>query len=339
MEYESSDREEGELSGEEGEPSLPPHKIDLLCPPELYQRVLVKSAAALDLEVSPVSSGPNDPSSRVKSNRQGSSKPLVVPFPEQLDKVFASEWGRPMSSKHSARFFDKRYTLPAPIMDKLRVPVVDGPVVALCSPALLPSEGEGGPKESCDKRIDLALLRNFEASSQGFRVAVTNSIFSRAAYIWAEELASDPSLPGRVRSSLKKIALATAASADCAYDSLELAGRSMATGVVARRNVWLSQWQGDAGSATRLVSSPFKGQKLFGESLEPLLVEDKDKRKVLLSSKKEAPKKTPSFRPSGFRSRDGWTRSKPKWGKGKAPFKSRQGTSNSSQGTKGTKEQ
>lgn len=36
-------------------------------------------------------------------------------------------------------------------MDKLEVPVVDGPVVSLCSPALLPSEGKGGPKESCDK--------------------------------------------------------------------------------------------------------------------------------------------------------------------------------------------
>lgn len=170
-------------------------------------------------------------------------------------------------------------------------------------------------------------------------MAVTNSVFSRPAHVWAEELASDSSLPGRVRSSLKKMALATAASADCAYDSLELAGRSMATGVVARRNVWLRHWQGDAGSAARLVSSSFKGEKLVGESLEPLLVEDKDKRKVLVSTKKEAPKKSRSFRPSGFRPRDGCSRAKPKWRKGKTPFKARSGLSNSSQGAKATKEQ
>lgn len=56
--------------------------------------------------------------------------------------------------------------------------VVDGPVVSLCSPALLPSEGEAGPKESCDKRINTALRRNFKALSQSFRLSVANSIFS-----------------------------------------------------------------------------------------------------------------------------------------------------------------
>lgn len=126
--------------------------------------------------------------------------------------------------------------LPEAIMQKIRVPVVDSPVVSLCSLALLPSEGEVGPKESCDKRIDTALKRSFQASSQGFRVSEANSIFSWAAYRWAEDLVSGTSLPARVRSSLKMIALASTASANCAFDSLELSSRVMAMGVVARRN-------------------------------------------------------------------------------------------------------
>lgn len=103
------------------------------CAPELYPRVLSKSAAAMDREVSMTSSRANDPSSKAKSFRQGSTKPLVVPFPEQLEKVYSSEWERPMSTRHKSRFLDK-HILPESFMNKIRVPVVDCPVVSLCSP-------------------------------------------------------------------------------------------------------------------------------------------------------------------------------------------------------------
>lgn len=68
-------------------------------------------------------------------------------------------------------------------MSRLKFPMVDALVVSHYSPALKPSEGESGPKEGCDKRIDTALKCNFEASSQGFRESVANSLFSRASYI------------------------------------------------------------------------------------------------------------------------------------------------------------
>lgn len=65
--------------------------------------------------------------------------------------------------------------------------------------------------------------------------------------------------------------------------------------------MWLRHWEGDAGSASRLVGVPFKGEKLFGETLEPLLMENKDKQKVLVSNKKEPPKKNQFFCPLGSR--------------------------------------
>lgn len=123
-------------------------------------------------------------------------------------------------------------------MNRLKFPVVDGPAVSFCSPAVYPSKGESGLKEEYNKRIDAPLKRNFETASQGFRASAANSIFSRAAYIWEEELAaSDKSLYSKAKSTLKKIALAAAAMADCALDTLDLSTQAMATGVVARRNV------------------------------------------------------------------------------------------------------
>lgn len=98
----------------------------------------------------------------------------------------------------------------------------------------IPLRGKSGTKQGCYKRIDAALKRNFEASSQGFRASMANSIFSRAAYIWAEELAaSEKSLSIRAKSTLKKIALAAAAFADCASHTLDLSARAMTTGVMA----------------------------------------------------------------------------------------------------------
>lgn len=62
-------------------------------------------------------------------------------------------------------------------------------------------------------------------------MSVTSSIFSRAVYIWAEELAAeDKSLSHKVRCTLKKIALASAAAADCVYENLQLSSKGYGLG-------------------------------------------------------------------------------------------------------------
>lgn len=55
----------------------------------------------------------------------------------------------------------------------------------------------------------------------------------------------------------------------------------MVVGMVAGWHTWLHNWDTDAASLTKVVSVPFQGTKLFGEGLEPLLVETKGKRKIL----------------------------------------------------------
>lgn len=54
----------------------------------------------------------------------------------------------------------------------------------------------------------------------------------------------------------------------------------MSSLVATRRALWLRSWNGEAGSHSKLVNLPFEGGKLFGKTLDPKLVEAKDKRKV-----------------------------------------------------------
>lgn len=80
-----SEREEGELSGEKEE-SVLPHKVDCLCPLDLFPRVLTKSVT-----LPATNPKATTPSSRAKTYSQGAPKPQVDQFPEDLERVFATE--------------------------------------------------------------------------------------------------------------------------------------------------------------------------------------------------------------------------------------------------------
>lgn len=63
------------------------------------------------------------------------------------------------------RLWNKEYTLPECNMRNLTIPSVDSSVVTISSAAILPSEGEGGPKDNIDKRVETFHKRDFEASA------------------------------------------------------------------------------------------------------------------------------------------------------------------------------
>lgn len=108
---------------------------------------------------------------------------------------------------------------------------------------------------------------------------------TRVAYVWADKMAKSSKIFKMLKSCFKKISLAAAFASDSSYDALQLTARVMACSVVARHNLWLHQWEGDAASLSKVVSIPFKGGKLFGQDLDPLLIESKDKRKFIPSDK------------------------------------------------------
>lgn len=155
-----------------------------------------------------------------------------------------------------------------------------------------------GLRTPCDKRLEAALKCNFETRSQGFRVSATSSIFSRAAYIWAEELAAEEkSLSHKAMCTAKKIALASAAAADCAYDNLQLFSRAMASGVLARRHIWLRHWEGDSSQLPESLISPSKVRNCLGKFLSPYWWRTRISRRFFSPPKRTGPKRPSPFVP------------------------------------------
>lgn len=203
------------------------------------------------------------------------------------------EWQSPLHGKSVSRLVKKNYSLPQDTLEKLKVLVVDIPVAAF-SRTVIPLEGDGGPRNPCDKRVETALKRVFESTSNAPRTSAATLVFARAIILWAEELPKqDFKLSKHTKDTLKKMALSAAYAADASLESMQFCSRAIVSNVVARRNVWLRHWEVDTGSQASLAASPFSGSKLFGQVLDPLLIESKDKRKVLPTvSKTENKSKT-----------------------------------------------
>ncbi|XP_066477616.1 uncharacterized protein [Tiliqua scincoides] len=184
---EHSSREEGELSGEDqGDANS---NVNHLFPAEFLPRVLEKVIRALSLNASTdVESGSAALSST--SGRplfpQGPLRQAEIPFPEAFLKVMESEWTTPLHGKRDARLVNKFYSLLKEVLDKIRIPSVDAQMAALATNTIIPSEGEGGPRDPLDKRIEAAFKRAFEASSFSLQAAAANSIFARATFLWID---------------------------------------------------------------------------------------------------------------------------------------------------------
>lgn len=71
---------------------------------------------------------------------------------------------------------------------------------------------------------------------------------------------------------------------DATLNTARFASKSMASSVAMRHLLWLRQWQTDVFHKWCLASAPFKVASLFGESLDPILVETRDKRNFLPSA-------------------------------------------------------
>ncbi|XP_013917310.1 PREDICTED: uncharacterized protein LOC106545317, partial [Thamnophis sirtalis] len=106
--------------------------------------------------------------------------------------------------------------------------------------------------------------------------------FGRAALFWLRKLLTDL-LAGntRARQDIRKIIVAVEYSANASLAATKFSSRALASNVTSRRLLWLRHWQVDVKTKWKLISAPFKGGKLFGETLDPFLMESKDKCKIL----------------------------------------------------------
>ncbi|XP_042333486.1 uncharacterized protein LOC121935728 [Sceloporus undulatus] len=200
-------------------------------------------------------------------------------------RVIKDEWSKPATVRPNPSSVKKFYSLPQNVMTKLQIPLVDAPVSSLVTSAVYARDGEESLKLPEDKRADSALKRCFEASSTAIRAASSTSILTRAAHLWAKDLMLEvPKGNTRLCQGINKLLKVLAFAANSSLDIVQFSSRAQAASIPVRRCLWLKNWQVNTRSKQNLTLALFSGTKLFGEALDPVLIETKDKKKALPST-------------------------------------------------------
>ncbi|KAL8183696.1 UNVERIFIED_CONTAM: hypothetical protein K2H54_048893 [Gekko kuhli] len=278
-------KEEGEWSGEETEQKPTSSR---LFQPEHFQRLLTKVISTLNYQMET----PDVPrsSASAKLDPRGFKRPVKVqtfsPFPDYFEDVIREEWANPGGGTSLLSLARRFYSLPESTMEDLKVPLIDAPVVALHSGAVMPKDGENALKDAFDRKNENALKKAHEAMSLAIRSAATLSNFTRATAIWADNLLQNPEVsPLVLRQTLLKMKRAAEFAADASQDNIQFCARAQAANIIIRRNIWLKHWKVDSLSKSNLATEKFSGRLLFGESnLDKVLVETREKKKAMPSS-------------------------------------------------------
>ncbi|XP_013912155.1 PREDICTED: FH1/FH2 domain-containing protein 3 [Thamnophis sirtalis] len=174
----------------------------------------------------------------------------------------------------------------------LQVPEVEAPVATLASPTPMVASDVVDNLKAEDKRTELALRKTFLVATWVIKAASSASFFNHATLMWLEQmqervLAHDV----RLLQDISKVIAATKFSADA---TLKFASMALSSSVSARRMVCLWNLQADAKAKWKLAAGPYVGKKLFGEVLDPIFIENKNKCKALpVTTKKQEHKYTP----------------------------------------------
>ncbi|XP_070591367.1 CUE domain-containing protein 1 isoform X1 [Erythrolamprus reginae] len=290
---EDSDKEY-EFSEDENPPEQQP--VAGLFKPALFRTLLFKAKQVMNLQGTKTSeedTGKTSASLLREPQPETDSIPASHIFIEGVKKP----WQYPAAAQGPSNLERKFYTFDEEVEKLLEFPPIDQPVVTLVSSALVPSEtGESLKPE--DRKAETLLRKTHQMAGWGFRAAAAASFFNRASIMWLQEMQSriGPE-EGRLRQDLSKLLAAAEFSADATLHAAKFASRGMATTLSSRRLLWLRNWPADLKSKWRLASAPLQGSMLFGEILDKVLIEDKDKKKVLpRSSRRQDRRFTPYTR-------------------------------------------
>ncbi|XP_058052191.1 uncharacterized protein LOC131204695 [Ahaetulla prasina] len=294
------DQKEMELSEYEGMAPPPPAR---LFRPALFKSLLLKAKAAAHLGAdSATTESALNPSELLFSEPVAEKE--EIPSPKLFQDVVQRQWAQPGVLPPPSGTDKRFYNMAPDFLEILQSPTIDDPVAALTS--ILSSEDGLKPE---DKKAEVALRNMHQAAAWAIRAATAASFFNRASLLWLRQMqARVPPSDLRFHQDINKLVAAMEFSADATLDAARFASKAIASSVVARRLLWLRYWQADTKFKWKLATAPYKGSKVFGEVLEPILTETKDGRKVLPSLYKQADRRPspyfsrPSFQPkaTGF---------------------------------------
>ncbi|XP_034296175.1 lamina-associated polypeptide 2, isoforms alpha/zeta-like [Pantherophis guttatus] len=281
--------EELEFSEDEGlAPDTP--AFSGLFRPSLFKSLLHKAR-----QITNMGAPPAEPSAASAPHEAlfSSSKPGrdFIPCPQLFSDVLQSPWSQP-GSLMGPTSLDKKLYCGAPELDSLlALPVVDPPIASLSSSSLLSSDALDVLKSE-DRKTELSFRKEHQSLAWTIKTATATSFFNRATLLWLRQLQERlPPEDTRLHQDINKIVAATEYSADASLNSVKFASRALASSVTSRRLFWLRNWRADAKAKWKLAAAPFKAPHLFGPALDPVLVEDKDKRKVMPTSSYRRPER------------------------------------------------
>ncbi|XP_058015779.1 uncharacterized protein LOC131186316 [Ahaetulla prasina] len=297
----SGEEDAGEaLSEDEGLGPEQPSFVGLF-KPQLFRSLLFKALATTGLgsAQAPLTDSQVLPSTSSSLFVEPMVVAEAIPAPKMFVDVVQRQWSYPGSGPLPSAT-DKKFFNCAPDLENiLQVPTVDAPVVALTTTSHVTGpENEALRPE--DKRADQSLVKSHQASAWAIRSSMASSFFNRASIMWLRQLQGRLSSSDvRAHQDLNKVIAALEFSADSTLNAARFSAKAIGSTVTSRRLLWLRHWKADTRNKWRLASSAYAGSKLFGASLDPILVETKDKKKVLPSlSRRGELRQQPYFRPS-----------------------------------------
>lgn len=180
--------------------------------------------------------------------------------------------------------FDKKFYNMAPNHTKLQTPEVDELVVALASSSATVTKAEDVLRLK-ERKLELALHKVHQTAAWAIKTATAASFFlTRVSLLWLKQMQDRVLVSDlRTQQDFNKVVATAEFTADATLKSTMFGAGAIAGLVTARCMPWLKHCQTDTNRKWRLASAPFRRTKLFGASLDPVLVESRVKRRVFPS--------------------------------------------------------
>ncbi|NWX05526.1 LAP2A protein, partial [Caloenas nicobarica] len=217
----------------------------------------------------------------------------ALPIHSAVENLVCRIWGNPEAKHEAPVVLRKLYPLP---VDKAALwgtlPQVDRALVTGDSVLSVPANKDALPKDPTDRKVEEAIKRSFKLVAAQLGVAIYCTYASRALLIWLEEEQARfqkkwvPS--GAMQRKRRLCKIAANFIHDAAEDSLRLTIKNMACLTVAWRAIWLRPWTSSLDMKCKLLSLPYTGGKLFGESLVQIMKDFSEHKHSLCQLKKRS---------------------------------------------------
>lgn len=195
------------------------------------------------------------------------------PLHESIVKVIDEEWQQidrqlptvackyPVSSSEASRI--------------LSVPKVDDEILGFISEATPRAAIQASSAESCDKQLDLALCRSYEAAASALQIAAHTAFVAKSLQADISQAAqiinSDPSDARQALEILSRAYDAASYLCDAAFDGARMCACTMGSSTMGRRYLWLKDCKINPTSKNKLTVAPFKGGVLFGGEVHKVI--------------------------------------------------------------------